>query len=249
MTETIVSGILPGNQLKKSPNAWRPIETLRKYKFGRLKILSDAEPYISRGKKYRRVLALCDCGKRVTPRLSGIINGGTSSCGCLMLETVKSMHLKHGLSQGNSLYRVWCNMKTRCNNSKSDHYNSYGGRGIRVCHEWEQSFDAFRIWAVNNGYSDILTIDRIDNNRGYSPDNCRFIPTLENRHNCQLLKSNNGSGYCGVGWNIHIKKYVARIGANGKRKHLGVFTDPIEAAKAFDAAARELNDGRPLNFP
>lgn len=80
---------------------------------------------------------------------------------------------KHNKTQ--RLYRIWSSMKQRCNNPNHKHYKHYGGRGIGICKEWESDFDVFAEWAMENGYSDTMSIDRIDNDKGYCPDNCRFI--------------------------------------------------------------------------
>jgi hypothetical protein len=89
---------------------------------------------------------------------------------------------KHGC-KGTKLYRVWCSMKERCNNPNNKSYSRYGGRGITICEDWMLSFEKFNEWAINNGYSENLTIDRKNNNGNYEPSNCRWITISEQNRN------------------------------------------------------------------
>lgn len=124
----------------------------------------------------------CDCGNITYVQSTQLIHKHSKSCGCYSSEKTTEMNLTHGLT-GTRLYRIWTSMKTRCNNPKRKGYSYYGGRGIAVCYEWEHDFTMFYEWAINNGYSDALTLDRKDCDKGYSPDNCRWATWHEQRIN------------------------------------------------------------------
>jgi len=143
--------------------------------FSRLTVLKISD---RRGKKneiYWNVI--CICGKQKNVEGSSLKKGTAQSCGCLTIDSAT----KHGM-EGSKIYRVWDRIKQSCTNPHRKEWNDYGGRGITLCQEWHK-FIPFKDWAFANEYKEGLTIDRIDNDKGYSPDNCRFITMRENTQN------------------------------------------------------------------
>ena len=129
----------------------------------------------------------CDCGKECVVSYYNIMNGHTRSCGCIQREFISSRNTVHG-GIGDRLYRVWRNIITRCTYEKGQEYYLYGGRGIKVCQEWLHDYKAFKEWAYSHGYDENAekfkcTIDRIDTNGDYCPENCRWVSQLVNDNN------------------------------------------------------------------
>lgn len=128
----------------------------------------------------------CSCGKEVVVRSDHLRSGDTRSCGCLCKEEQSVRARTHG-QRNTRLYQTWLGMRFRCENPKSDSYKNYGGRGIRVCEEW-QRFEPFFEWAMTHGYSDELTIDRIDVNGNYEPSNCRWADNFTQHYNTRKTR-------------------------------------------------------------
>lgn len=156
-------------------------------RFGRLVVLKDLSPRINTsGRKRAMVLCKCDCGNEIAVMKESVTGGTTKSCGCLQKERAAEVQTVHG-GASSRLYNVWAAMLRRCENSNSGDYHNYGGRGIKVCEEWHR-FENFREWGLANGYDEEskrgqCTIDRIDNNAGYCPQNCRWVDTATQNNN------------------------------------------------------------------
>ncbi|MBQ6906195.1 MAG: hypothetical protein IJN75_04165 [Clostridia bacterium] len=135
---------------------------------------------------------VCDCGNTTQVRSNNLRNGSTTSCGCFHRKRAKETHEIHGFRY-TRLFSIWCGMKQRCYNPKYHNYPRYGGRGIVICEAWKNDFISFQEWAIANGYSDELTIDRIDVNGNYEPSNCRWATQktqCNNKRNNRFIEYN-----------------------------------------------------------
>ena len=179
-------------------------------RFGRLTVIKN----IGKNKWGNAIwMCKCDCGNNHIVASNKLIQGKTKSCGCLRHDICTKQFEKHGITTNGKprTFIIWNGMKARCMNPKSVSYKNYGKRGIGICQDW-MSFENFHKWAIRNGYEADLTIDRIDNNKDYSPDNCRWLPRKENllkqRRYTQITINGETKTLCTWSKIISVSRYI-----------------------------------------
>lgn len=171
--------------------AMKTVKNLVGQEFNRLVVVE----YLGVGKHRKHYWrCVCDCGNQIRlPTSSLTSNTPTKSCGCLRKETLKvnrAEPTKHGLHK-HKLYAVYRQMRQRCENPKSQRWKYYGGKGVKV--EWE-NFQSFYDWAYSCGYQEGLSIDRVDNDKNYCPENCRWITISENTRHAHVGRTKKPAG-------------------------------------------------------
>lgn len=153
-------------------------------------------------------LCRCRCGKERVVNANTLKLGTSKSCGCYHMDEMKERQTTHGQT-GTRIFNIYCNIKQRCYNENNKRFHDYGGRGIRMCEEWSNSFQSFYEWSIENGYSEELTIDRKDVNGNYEPQNCRWATMIEQANN---KRTNINFTFFGVTKNL--KEWCNCIGEN-----------------------------------
>lgn len=212
-----------------------------------------------RGKRFTRLVAIervenapnglavwkcqCDCGNITFVRSSNLMSGAVKSCGCL---TRDNAYHTHRMSKSR-LYQKWASIKNRCYYKSAQNYRNYGARGIKMCDEWANSFEKFRDWAFQSGYRDDLTIERIDFNGNYCPENCTWIPRSaqsSNTRRCVIItyngKTQNLNDWCKE-LNLDYKRINNRIKKLGWSFERAI-SEPVNVNKR-NMATRRLKEG------
>ncbi len=203
-----------------------------------MKLIKDLGMLQVSGKIKRRigVYECSDCKRHFEAMTDNIKASNQERCNsCASKLRAK----KHGMRK-HPLNTTINNMVQRCENPKREFYPDYGGRGIKVCEEWRNSRETFFNWAIQNGWEEGLTLDRIDNDGNYEPSNCRWVtPTIQSRN--KRMPKNNTSGYKGVYFKKDKDKYVAQICVNKNYIYLGYFKTAIEAGVVYNNYIIENN--------
>lgn len=185
----------------------RKTEDLTGKRFNKLTVIGRDGTYPSGNIRW---LCRCDCGGLTHVTGHSLKSGAVKGCKCVLSERMTRLNTKHG-GFGTRLYEIWRQMHRRCYGTKTKSYPNYGGRGITICDEWRE-FEPFRDWALANGYAEDLTIDRIDVDGNYSPENCRWATDKEQSNN---RRSNHQVEYNGE---IHtISEWADKYGVSQRK--------------------------------
>ena len=175
--------------------------------FGRLAVVREATD-----KEYLTIhwVCQCKCGNITIARGASLKNGCVKSCGCLRSELVADGNTTHGMTN-HPLYVVWKGMRQRCSNPNHVSYGYYGGKGVRVCEEWDSDFMLFYDWCMKEGYVSGLTVDRVDGECDYTPGNCKMSTRMEQSHNSSNVKLDE----------LSVRKIKASIKKGARNSELG----------------------------
>ena len=214
--------------------------------FGRLIVITEGE----KRKNHRYWVCQCICGTVKEFGQTNLRAGKSTSCGCWAKElaglTYKSKFEKHG-EHKTRLYRIHKGMVSRCTKTWDNNYPRYGAKGITVHTPWID-YEVFRDWAVFNGYTDDLTLDRKDSALGYFPENCRWVPYETQTRNRRKQSKPTSSKFIGVSREKNKTQWLSSICVSGVTHRIGYFDNEVDAAKARDAFVIANTLEHKLNF-
>ena len=207
------------------------VKDLTGQRFGTL-VVVNFQPNDKRGAYW---LCQCDCGNITIARGSSLTQGRTTSCKCVRNDRFKGNRYNRTHNQSKTrLYSIWQGIKARCYYDKTECFERYGGRGITVCDEWRDSFEAFRDWALVNGYSDNLTIERKDNDGNYEPSNCAWATTKEQASNrrSNIIVEHEGAEYTLLQLSERLNMSYGMLSARYERGDRGeILVRPVQSER------------------
>lgn len=214
-------------------------------KFWNLTIIERVGTYKNRKIKYK---CQCDCGNITYSDITSLKTGNTKSCGCIKSKFIENLNKTHNESK-TRLYKIWIGIKKRCYNPNCHSYHYYGKKGITMDNNWKKNFNSFKEWAINNGYDETLSIDRIDFNGNYEPNNCRWtnskIQNNNSSHNNNLTI--NGITKSITTWaeenNINVETIRRRIKKGLKN------TELIAPSYTYSNGRKRITREQIINIP
>lgn len=211
-------------------------------KYGNIKVLE----YIDKDKHMKKLYKCkcCLCGNIFETKGTSVKNRYVKSCGCLRRKNAGNLNKKHGM-KNTEIYKRWQGMKIRCYNKKYHANHRYAGRGITICPEWKNDFMKF-YEDMSKSFFEGAELDRIDNDKGYSPENCRWVIHKENSNN--RAKYKNNSGYTGVHLGKKNKTYQVNLSHNRKVIYVGSYKTLEEAVKARKKFIINFNKQNNTNY-
>lgn len=198
-------------------------------RFGKWTVISRAE----NAGHHTMWNCVCDCGKHKKVYATHLTSGLSPSCGCITKGRIGKLNYTHGKCK-TRLYNIWAGIKGRCSNPNVSSYHIYGERGIKICKEWDSSFESFEKWALENGYKDDLSIDRIDVNGDYTPQNCKWSTNKEQSNNTRrtIFVEYENQKFSVKGLSEHLGLNYNRLLKGIRIKKLPV-SEAIEYAKLY----------------
>lgn len=210
-----------------------------------IKDLGYLYPNENSKQKRRYAIYKCNCGVEFKAMYDLVKRKHTTSCGCYQKKRVLEAKRTHGLTK-HKIYNVWNHIMGRCFNKNNKSFNDYGGRGITVCDRWLK-VENF-ISDMYPSHKDGLSIDRINNDGNYEPNNCRWATNEVQQRNTRIIRKRNKTGYRGVYFNESRNKFSSSIRVNSKSIHLGYFHNAIDGAKAYNKYVIDNNLEHTLNI-
>ena len=227
----------------------QPKENLKNRVFGKWLVIEQAEDYVapSTKKHYEAWRCMCSCEDHTISnvRKSALVSGKSTQCAICARREAQKQAIKKVIKHGDykdRIYRIWNLMKRRCYEQTNEHYQWYGARGISVCDEWLGSYDNFKQWALNNGYEKTLTIDRIDVDGNYCPENCKWSTMKE--------QSNNRRSNVYIEWNDEthtLKEWSEILNINYVTLRNRIYNSNWSIEKAFTTPTQKQNDLKEAN--